>query len=363
MSALRSEKVLILAGARTPFAKSFGVFSRVPARLLAAAAIREAVARAGMAAGGVDAVLLGNVAGPADAPNIARVAALLAGLPESVPGLTVNRNCGSGLEAIAQAATLIRAGEAHVVVAGGAESMSAIPFLFRDAGKEIFLAAGRAKSGWARLAAFTRLRPRHLKPLPGLEAGLTDPCCGLNMGETAEILAAEFRIGREEQDAFALLSHRRAVEAAPRFAAEITPYFVDAAAAHDGRARLVDSDVGPREGQTAEALARLRPVFDRRGGTVTAGNASPITDGAAILVLASEEGMKRAHLPDGPLGAIRATAVKALSPRLMGLGPAHAIPAVLRKAGVALHDIDLVEINEAFAAQVIACERALASDD
>jgi acetyl-CoA acetyltransferase family protein len=179
------------------------------------------------------------------------------------------------------------------------------------------------------------------------------------MGETAEILADEFGISRDEQDHFALQSHRDAVAAAPRLAEEITPIFVPGG---NGRGSLIDADIGPRPGQTLQALAKLRPVFDRRHGTITAGNASPITDGAAALVLASPDRARRAALSDGPLGALRATAAVALSPRRMGLGPARAIPAVLSKAGLTLADIDLFEINEAFAAQVIACLRAIASD-
>jgi acetyl-CoA C-acetyltransferase/acetyl-CoA acyltransferase len=361
MSPSPSPIPLVLAGARTPFVRAFADLRRVPARVLAASAIREAVARSGLSPADVDAVVLGNVAGPADAPNIARVAALLAGLPESVPAVTVNRNCASGLEAIAQAASLIRSGEAGVVVAGGAESMSSIPLFFREEAREIFLAAARAKSSGTRLAAFARLRPRHFKPISGLEIGLTDPTCGLNMGETAEILAAEFGITREEQDQLALRSHRDAVAAAARHAEEITPIF-SPGHGRGGVGSLVDADVGPRAAQTIEALLKLRPVFDRRGGTITAGNASPITDGAAAIVLASPDRALGASLPGGPLGSVRATAVAALSPRRMGLGPAYAIPLALQRAGVTLDAIDLFEINEAFAAQVIACLRALASE-
>jgi len=352
---------VVLAGARTPFVRAFGAFSRLPARVLAATAVREAVARSGVDPAEVDAVVLGNVATPPDAPNIARVSALLAGLPESIPAVTVNRNCASGLEAIVQAARLIRHGEARIVVAGGVESMSSVPFFFPDEAREIFLSARRAKRPAARLAALARLRPRHLRPVPGLEVGLIDPCCGLSMGETAEILAAEFGVSREDQDAFALESHLRAVRASDRLAEEIAPFFVPADPRGSAQPALVTADMGPRPGQTLQALAKLRPVFDRRDGTITAGNASPITDGAAALVLASPEGAARAALPSGPLGVVRSWACAALSPRRMGLGPAYAIPAALKEAGVTLETIDLVEINEAFAAQVIACARALAS--
>jgi len=326
--------------------------------VLAAAALREAVDRSGIDAGDLDAVILGNVAGPPDAPNVARVAALLAGFPERVPAVTVNRNCASGLEAIVQAARMIRSGEAGLVVAGGAESMSSIPFLFGDAASRIFLAARRARAAAGRLAVLAKLRPRHFAPRHGLEIGLRDPACGLSMGETAEILAAEFGVTREEQDFLALESHRRATAAAGKLAEEIAPLFVP----ESGGGRLIHADVGPRPEQSLEALARLRPAFDKRGGSVTAGNASPITDGAAAVVLASPERASRAILPRGPLGRLTAWASAGLSPRRMGLGPAHAIPRALLAAGVRLDDVDLFEINEAFAAQVIACERALASD-
>ncbi|MBI3450840.1 MAG: thiolase family protein [Acidobacteria bacterium] len=349
-----AERPQILAGARTPFVRAFADLARVPAKELAAAAIREAVARSGLAPEDVDAVVVGNVAGPADAPNIARVASLLAGLPESAPAVTVNRNCASGLEAVIHAARLIELGEAEVVVAAGVESMSSIPLFFREEAREIFLAAGRAKSIPARAAILSRLRPRHVSPISGLEIGLTDPCCGLNMGETAEILAAEFQVPREAQDLFALQSHRDAVAAAPKHAEEIAPYFVPGA--------LVAADVGPRPQQTLEALAKLRPVFDRHLGTVTAGNASPLTDGAAALVLATPARAARRARPAAPLGTLRASATVGLSPRRMGLGPAVAIPRALAAAGVTLADVDLFEINEAFAAQVIACLAALASE-
>jgi len=349
----------IVAGARTPFVKAFGPASEIPVKVLAARAMREAIDRAGIPPDEVDAVVLGNVAGPPDAPNVARVAALLAGIPERAPALTVNRNCGSGLEAIVQAARLIAAGEAGVVVAGGAESMSLIPFLFGDEARRIFLAARRARGLGARLSRLARLRPRHLAPRHGLEIGLRDPACGLSMGETAEILAAEFGITREEQDFFALESHQRATAAQASLAEELAP--LPAFAGGGKRGSLILADVGPRPAQSLEALARLKPAFDRKAGTITAGNASPITDGAAAVVLAGPEALDRARPARGPLGRLVASATAGLSPRRMGLGPAYAIPRALAAAGWTLADVDLFEINEAFAAQVIACERALAS--
>ena len=197
---------VIAGGARTPFAKSGTALRRLTAVDLGVAAVREAIARSGLAPEEIDAVIIGNVACPADAANISRVIAVRAGLPETVPAHTVNRNCASGMEAIAQAAHLVATGQSRAVVAGGVESMSNIPLLLSEDLKEILFSARRAKSWAVRMAVWSRLRPRHLKPVIGIEAGLTDPLCGLNMGETAEVLAAEFAITREEQDRFALSS-------------------------------------------------------------------------------------------------------------------------------------------------------------
>jgi acetyl-CoA acetyltransferase family protein len=345
-------RVVIASGARTPFAKAGAALRQMTARELGVAAAREAIARSGLLPDEIDTVIIGNVASPADSSNIARVIAVQAGVPESAPAHTVNRNCASSMEAIAQAAHLVSTNQARVVLAGGVESMSNVPLLLPEDLKDILMAAQRAKSLPARLAAWSRLRPRHLKPVSGLEAGLTDPLCGLNMGQTAEVLAAQFGITRNEQDGFALESHRRATAARDRLREEMTPIF----ALHD--------DVGPRANQTLEALARLKPWFDPHRGTVTAGNSSPITDGAAAVVVTSEEAL-RALAGGGlrPLARIRSWVSVGLSARRMGLGPAHAVPAALLRAGVTLADIDLVEINEAFAAQVLACVKAMASPE
>jgi acetyl-CoA acetyltransferase family protein len=315
---------------------------------LGVAAVREAIARSGLVPGDVDAVIMGNVGSPADASNVSRVIAVTAGIPESVPAHTVNRNCASGMEAIAQAAALVASGQAHVVAAGGVESMTQVPFLVSEDLKAILTAASRARGFGAKMAAWTRLRPRHLAPIPGLLAGLTDPLCGLSMGQTAEVLALEFDVTREEQDRFALESHRRATAAASRLQEEMAPV------------GALHHDVGPRPQQSLEALAKLKPVFDRAAGTITAGNSSPITDGAAAVMVVSEE-VARSQGTAAPLASVRATASAGLSPRRMGLGPAHAAPRALKAAGVDLARIDLVEINEAFAAQVIACGRAMGS--
>jgi len=305
----------------------------------------------------VDEIVLGNAGTPADAPNIARVVGLTAGLPESVPGLTVHRNCASGLEAILVAAEKVAAGRADFVIAGGVESMSRIPMQLPPDANPWFLRWAKAKSLAQRLSALGALRPAEMLPRSAILEGLTDPVCGLSMGSTAENLAREFDVSRERQDEFAVESHRRAVAARDtgRFDEEIAPVFVG-----PEYRRVVERDVGPREDASLEKLAKLRPVFERRDGTVTAGNSCQVTDGAAAVIVAAED----AAISRGfsPLGRIRAWSTVGLSPARMGLGPAFAIPDALDRAGVTLADVGRVEINEAFAAQVLACEIALASD-
>jgi acetyl-CoA acetyltransferase family protein len=347
---------VILGGARTPFVKAWGAFRRISAVELGRAAASEALARSTADPAELDEVIFGNIAQPADATNIARVVALRSNVPKSVPAYTVNRNCASGIQSIVDAALRIETGRADLVLAGGVESMSQIPFLYLPETQDLFMRAMRAKSASGRLATLLKLRPRHFKPVVALEVGLTDPVAGLNMGETAEVLAKRYQITREEQDMLALESHRRAAQATSsgRFREEIAPVFV--APRYE---EAVADDIGFRAGQTLEALAKLRPIFDRRFGTVTAGNSSQITDGAAALVLASEERAIEAGYPI--LGRIRSWAFAGCDPATMGMGPAYATPLALDQIGAQLRDVKLIEINEAFAAQVIACERAFAS--
>jgi acetyl-CoA C-acetyltransferase/acetyl-CoA acyltransferase len=285
------------------------------------------------------------------------VISLSAKIPERVPAFTVNRNCASGLESIVEAAYRIRSGDAEIVVAGAVESMSRIPLLFSEESQGIWMRLGRSRGIVQRVGAAAAFRPRHFKPEAGLEQGLTDPVSGLNMGQTAELLAREFGIGREAQDLFAQKSHERAAAAwvAGRMAHEVVPVPL----APDYR-KAADRDNGIREQQSVEALAKLRPVFDRACGTVTAGNSSQITDGAAAVVLAS--GRRAAELGLPVLGRIRSWAFAGCDPARMGLGPVLATPLALRRAGgLDLARLDLVEINEAFAAQVLACRVAFAS--
>jgi acetyl-CoA acetyltransferase family protein len=343
------KSVVICAGVRTPFAKAGTAFDAVPAQELARVVLREVLDRTALDPGLLDEVILGNIAQPADATNIARVAALKAGVPERVPAYTVNRNCASGLQSVIDAALRIESGRAHLILAGGVESMSQVPVFFPESYKKKLFDLAKARSAPARLLGALRFRAADFKPVVALEVGLTDDTCGLNMGQTAEILAREYGIGREAQDRFALTSHERAVAAREkgRFAAEIAPVAVPPA-----YTSLVQEDVGPRANQTIEALAKLKPFFDRKFGTVTVGNSCPVTDGAAALLVASEEKARELGLPI--LGRLRSWAVAGLDPSRMGLGPAFAVPKALDRAGLRLRDIDRIEINEAFAAQVLA---------
>ncbi len=356
MTTGNGNRVAILEGARTPFCKAGTALKDVPAQELGRVVVSEALARAELAPKDVDEVIVGNVSNPAEAANVARVISLMAGVPAAAPAFTVSRNCASGLESVVDAALRLQSGSHRIVVAAGVESMSRMPLQMSEPLKEALTRLRRARSLLERLRALVSVRPSHLRPVAALELGLTDPMCGLNMGQTAEVLAREFGISRQDQDSFALESHRRAVAAAQAgvLREEMVPVFPPPK--HD---RAVFEDVGPRPEQTLEQLARLRPFFDPRFGTVTPGNSAPITDGAAALVVAREDVAKA--LGARPLGYLRAWAFAGLEPERMGLGPIFATHRLLASAGVELKDIDLIEFNEAFAAQVLANEVAFAS--
>ncbi|HZM69821.1 MAG TPA: thiolase family protein [Candidatus Cryosericum sp.] len=347
--------VVIVDGVRTPFCKAWGVLQDVPADSLARLAIGETMARVDLDPQAVDEVILGNVAQPAETTTLARVAALRAGVPRRVPAVTVNRNCGSGTEAIVAAYHRVESGLADVVIAGGAESMSRIPFQLPQGFTRRVMGLRRARTPVQRARALFGFGREDLKPVPALEVGLRDAVSGLDMGQTAEVLARRFRIGRDEQDAFALESHRRAVAGRARLREEIMPIFPPP------KMEPVLDDVGPREDQSMEALQRLKPVFDKRYGTVTPGNSCMLTDGAAAVIVASEERARALGMPY--LGRIRSYAFAGLDPEVMGLGPVHAAHLALQRAGLRLEDMQLVEINEAFAAQVLAVLKAFASRD
>jgi acetyl-CoA acetyltransferase family protein len=355
--AITGRPVVVLDGLRTPFAKAGTALTNVHAAELGRVPLEELLLRLGISPEEVDEVVFGNVAQPADSANIARVIALRAGLPINTPALTVHRNCASGMEAVTQAFDRIRFGMADLVACGGVEAMSGIPFLFQTRTRDKFVKMSRSRSALARLGVLASFRPKDFSPVIGIEEGLTDPVCGLNMGDTAENLAREFGISRQEQDEFALLSHQRACRAIETdvFAEEIVPIH-----APPNFAAVVD-DVGPRKAQTMEALGKLRPYFDRALGSVTVGNSCPLTDGGVSLVLASEE--KAAELGVKPLGRVVSYAFQGCPPARMGLGPAFSTPVALERAGLRLDEIDRIELNEAFAAQVLANRAAFASDD
>ena len=346
--------VWILAGVRTPFAKAGGVLKRTPVYDLGRVATSELLARQDVDPKRLDEVIFGNCGNPSEAANVARITALLAGVPEPVPAVTVHRNCASGMEAVADAAYRIQSGAAHLVLAGGMESMSQMPLLYSSAYGGWLEGLMRARTPLQKLGAFTRFRPAMLAPRIALVEGLTDHVCGLNMGQTAEVLSREFRITRLEQDEFALMSHQRAVAARERLREEIAPLFV--APGYD----VVRDDVGPRDNQTLEALGKLAPYFDRKNGTVTVGNACQVTDGAVALLIGDQKTAERWPVP--PLGRIRSFAFAGLSPRRMGLGPVFAADRALAAASLELSDCELFEINEAFAAQVLACLAAAKSE-
>ena len=287
----RLPPLAVLAGVRTPFAKAFGALRNVPADQLGRIAVEAALHRAGLQPGEVDELVFGNVAGQPDASNIGRVVALRAGIPQDRIAHTVNRNCASGMEAIFSAWQILTEGRAQRIVAGGTESMSNVPLLWNRMARDFFLEWSRA-GWWRKIGLLARVRPKMFKPVPALELGLTDPICGLNMGQTAEVLAKEFGITRAEQDQFALRSHERATAAWKRgfFTDEVVPVPTQVTGG-----AAVSMDVGPRANQSLEALAKLKPIFDRENGTVTAGNSCQITDGAAATVLTRADNSRVAN--------------------------------------------------------------------
>ncbi len=351
------ERVAVISGVRTPMAKAGTALKDTPADDLGTAVVREVVNRSGVDPAEFDEVIIGNVAQPAHAANISRVIALKAGLPIGVPAHTVHRNCASGMESVTQAAMRIAAGMGSVFVAGGVESMSNIPLFFNAEYSDFMSRLSRSKTGRQRIATLLSFRLRMLRPEVGLIHGLTDPVSGLIMGMTAENLAREFHISREEQDGFALRSHMLALQAQEEgtLAAEIMPV-----PAFPDFQQLISQDIGPRKGQSMESLARLKPYFDRNAGTVTVGNSSQVTDGAAALVVIGEKEARKRGL--NPIGYIRDFAYASLEPERMGLGPVYATARLMDRAGFTMNDIEYLEINEAFAAQVIACEKASDSD-
>lgn len=347
-------EVFVVDGARTPFLKSRNAPGPFAAADLAVAAGNALLARQPFRPDQLDEVILGCAAPSADEANIGRIAALRMGCGDRVPGWTVMRNCASGMQALDSGLANIQRGRADLVLAGGVDALSRAHLLFSDAMVRWLSQWYAAKTLGQRASLITKFRPAMLAPVIGLIKGLTDPVIGLNMGQTAENLAARFGISRTQMDFYAMRSHQRTARALDEGC------FGEIAPLTDRDGKLYADDDGMRRDSSVERLAKLRPVFDRKHGHITAGNSSQVTDGASWLLLASRNAVERYDLK--PLGRILDVQWAALDPAQMGLGPVHAATPILQRHGLGLNDLDAWEINEAFAAQVIGCIEAWKSD-
>lgn len=375
------KKVFIVDGSRTPFLKASGPLSPFSASDLAVLAGRPLLAKMPFEANEINEVIIGCVGQPAAEQNIARVIALRLGCGKYVPAYTVHRNCASGLQALANAYDAISSGRANLILAGGTEAMSHSPIQYSPKMADWLAKFSRAKSVIEQIKLLKNLRPRnlkpasalwqsikeeikiisqlkpsYLKPIATLLLGLSDSLYNMSMGQTAEKVAYRFGITRKEQDEFAMESHKRlaAAQDAGLLKEEITPIF-------DGKGKVYAEDNGVRRDSSMEGLAKPKPHFDKKYGTVTAGNSSQITDGAAMLILTSEEAVKKYGLI--PLGEIVDYVFAGVDPTEMGLGPVNAMAKLLTENGLEMDDIGQVELNEAFAAQVLGCQAALESEE
>ena len=346
MPASNGRRVAVIAGCRTPFCKSGTALKHARAVDLARFATRELVERTNIDGTTVDEVIFGQVVPSALVPNIAREVSLLPQFPREIPAFSLNRACASANQAVTAAHDQIVLGHANVIIAGGAESLSDIPILASRPLADILVEASRAKSLGARLKAFAKIRPRHLVPVA---PAIAEPSTGQSMGQSAEKMAKENGISREAQDQWALRSHQLAAAgtADGRLTAEIAPWFPERPSDP-----VVTADNGVRTDSTLEQMAKLKPVFDRRYGTVTAANASPLTDGASAVLLMSDDAAR--SLGYEALAFIRSYAVAAVDPGWQLLqGPVWAVPKALERAGIEWNDLGLIEIHEAFASQVL----------
>lgn len=353
---MSTSRIFVVDGVRTPLLRATGSPGAFSAADLAVAAGRPVLARMPFAPTTIDEVIVGCVIPAPDEANIARIIALRLGCGKQVPAFTVQRNCASGLQAIASGCESIALGRAGLVLVGGTEAMSRAPVQWNAAMTAWLAAVMRARGPLARARAVARLRPSHLRPVFALLLGLSDPLVKLSMGQTAEVLASRFAVSREAQDEYALRSHQRLAAAydAGHMATEVEPLF-------EASARIYTEDTGLRRETDLEKLGQLKPVFDRKYGSVTAGNSSQVTDGAAMLVLASEDAVRRRGLP--VLGEVLGYRWAGVDPRQMGLGPVYAVAELLQRHGMTLQNIDQMELNEAFAVQVLACQAAWESEE
>lgn len=347
-SPFAQQPVYIVDGARTPFIKAKGKPGPFSALELAVQTGQGLLARQSFDANSIDEVILGCVSPSPDESNIARLLALRLGLPPSTPAWTVQRNCASGMQSIDSAARNIALGQADLALAGGTEAMSRAPLLFHEDFVHWLASWSRSKTFMAKLKQLRHLPIKRLAPVIGLLRGLRDPIVGLSMGQTAEELAWKFDISRSDMDAFAMRSHER-LAAAQADLNEILPIFAS-------NGDVYQQDDGLRTDCTNDKLASLKPVFDKPLGNITAGNSAQVTDGAALLLLASQHAVDSHGL--SPLAKIMDVQWAGLAPDIMGLGPVHAMAPIFQRQQLNTHDIDVWEINEAFAAQVLACLKA-----
>lgn len=354
---MKLNEVYLVKGYRTPQVKAGDALKDIQAPYLGHYLVRHIMDELNLPKDSIDEVIFGNTGTPAKYPNVGRVIALEAGLHKKTSGYTVHRNCASGLEAMSQAYDKIASGRNDLIFAGGVESMSNMPLIFSKKMTNLFMKLMKAKTPLQKIQVLKEFRPDYLKPIIAIEQGLTDPFCGLNMGQTAEKLASELNIDRLAQDEFANESHRKAVFSQKEhlFDDEILPIIYGTK-----QDKLLSHDIGPRESSTMDKLAKLRPFFDRKNGTVTVGNACPITDGGSVWLLASKEAIDRYQLD--PMARVVDYYFHGLEPERMGLGPVLATHGVLKRTGLSLDQIALIELNEAFAAQVMACQAVAKSD-
>lgn len=351
-SKIAGKAVYVVDGCRTPFlkAKGTGPFSASDLAVLAGQALLN---RQSFMPNDLDEVIIGSVLPGVDEANIARLIALRLGCGEKVPAYTVMRNCASGMQALDSAAQQIASGRSQLILAGGTDAMSRAPLLFNEK-MTAWLAQWMSAKQWQqKMGLLTKFKPAYLAPVIALLRGLTDPLIGLNMGQTAEILAYNWGLTREQMDEFAARSHSLSIQAyAEDKMSEVVPII-------DKTGKVYSKDDGMRQDSTTQNLAKLKPFFDKKFGMVTAGNSSQITDGASLLLLASKEAVQKFQLP--VIGKIVDSEWAALNPAEMGLGPVHATIPLMQRHGLTWQDISALEINEAFAAQVLACQSAFES--
>ncbi len=347
--------VYLVDGARTPFLKARGKQGPFSASDLAVEAGKQLLARHTFTPNDLDEVVVGCMMPSVDEANIARVIALRLGCGKHIPAYTVQRNCASGMQAIDDAAKDIASGRCNLVLAGGTEAMSRAPLLLNNQMVNWMAQLASSRDWKSKLKTYTQFRPSFLKPIIALLRGLTDPMVNLSMGQTAEIVAHRFNITREEMDEFSLQSHQRVARGMEE------KHYDEITAAYAINGQVTSADDGARKDTTLEKLGQLKPFFDKKFGAVTAGNSSQISDGSALVLLASKEAVDKYKLP--VIGKITDIQWAGLDPAEMGLGPVFATHKVLKNQNLTLSDIDFFEINEAFAAQVIGCLRAFESDE